>query len=171
MEAPITLWQFLLGVLTIMLPQVYNIYKTNKDAKSNAPLVEAQADEKVFQAWEKLAGEYARQIESLKKLETEDAELRPLVLKMALQEQEMKQVREDKDDWKRYANRLTEQIVELGQVPRAFRRTPSDGDTQDKIKPVVLPAEQQTERAIRNERAASRETPTVADPDRNGAVK
>lgn len=129
MPAEITPLQFWLGILTVLLPQIYNIYKAWRDAKSNEPLVEAQADEKVFQAWEKLAAEYVRQIDSLRNLETENATLRPLVLKIALQEQEMSQCREDKEDWKRYAQKLAKQLEEDGKMPLPFRRTPSDGDT------------------------------------------
>ncbi|HZM25003.1 MAG TPA: hypothetical protein VFC02_24845, partial [Anaerolineales bacterium] len=75
------------------------------------------------------AGEYARQIESLKKLEVENSELRPLVLKLALQEKQIEQDKKDKEDWKRYSQLLVKQLEELGQIPLPFRRFPSNGDT------------------------------------------
>ena len=137
----ITPLQFWLGVLTVLAPQLVQMYNAWNSSRANAPLVEADSEIKRTEAWERLSQEYARQIESLKKLEVENAELRPLVLKLALQEQDMKQVREDKEDWKRYSNKLYKQIESLGQVPLPFRRSPTDGDTQEKIKAVQRSAE------------------------------
>jgi hypothetical protein len=147
----ITPLQFWSGIILALIPQVINLIIKFREVKANAPLVEADSEIKRTEAWERLSQEYARQIESLKKLEVENAELRPLVLKLALQEQDMQQIREDKEDWKRYAIRLSKQIEEFGQVPLPFRRTPSDGDTQEKMNPVW--------------RSAGRETPTVVTPD------
>lgn len=119
------LWA-LLGVIVMQAAGMYNNYRTHK---ANAPLVEAQAEDAMSEGWVKLAGEYARQIESLKKLEIENSELRPLVLKLALQEKDMDQHRKDKEDWKRYSTTLVAQIETCGQIPIPFRRLPSNGDT------------------------------------------
>jgi hypothetical protein len=146
----ITPLQFWLGVLTVLAPQLVQMYNAWNNSRANAPLVEADSEIKRTEAWERLSQEYARQIESLKKLEVENGELRPLVLKLALQEQDMKRIREDKEDWKRYALRLTKQIEDFGQVPLPFRRTPADGDTQEKMRPIP--------------RSASTETPTTVTP-------
>lgn len=127
------LWA-LIGVIVTQLVILF----TNRQAhKANAPLIEAQADDAMSEGWVKLAGEYARQIESLKKLEVENSELRPLVLKLALQEKQMEQDKKDKADWKRYAETLVQQIEEMKQIPIPFRRFPSNGDT-GKTKAVTI---------------------------------
>lgn len=116
----------LLGVIAMQLANMYINYQTHK---ANAPLIDAQADDAMSEGWVKLAQEYARQIESLKKLEVENSELRPLVLKLALQEKDTEQKERDKADWKRYAETLVQQIETCGQIPIPFRRMPSNGDT------------------------------------------
>jgi hypothetical protein len=135
----------LMGVMVIQFAGMWNTYQTNKaqrardeaQAKGQAPLVEAQAEAAQSEGWVKLAQEYARQIESLKGLERENSELRPLVLKIALQEKQMEQDKKDKADWKRYAETLIKQIEDLGQIPLPFRRLPSNGDT-GKMKSVTI---------------------------------
>lgn len=119
------LWA-LIGVIVVQAASMYINYQTHK---ANAPLVDAQADAAMSEGWVKLAQEYARQIESLKKLEVENSELRPLVLKLALQEKDIEQKERDKADWKRYAETLVKQIETCGQIPIPFRRMPSNGDT------------------------------------------
>lgn len=118
------LWA-LIGVVVMQLANMYINYQTHK---ANAPLVGAQADAAMSEGWVKLAQEYARQIENLKKLEVENSELRPLVLKLALQEEAMKQAEEDKADWKKYSQTLVQQVETCGQIPIPFRRYPN-GDT------------------------------------------
>lgn len=119
------LWA-LLGVIVTQLVILFTNYQNHK---ANAPLVDAQADAAMSEGWVKLAQEYARQIESLKKLEVENSELRPLVLKIALQEKDTEQKERDKADWKKYAETLVQQIETCGQIPIPFRRMPSNGDT------------------------------------------
>ena len=82
----------------------------------------------ISEAWERVTGEYARQVESLKRLEVENAALRPLVLKIALQEQAMTQCHDDKEDWKRYSLKLSKQLEENGVMPIPFKRYPT-GDS------------------------------------------
>lgn len=121
--------EFWSGVVIVVIVQLAGMYNNYRTHKANAPLIEAQAEDAMSEGWVKLAGEYARQIESLKKLEVENSELRPLVLKLALQEKDMDQHRKDKEDWKRYANTLVTQIETCGQIPIPFRRMPSNGDS------------------------------------------
>jgi hypothetical protein len=131
--------QFWYGVLTIVgvqvIIQIANIIISRNTTKSQAPVVGAQAQQFMNEAWETLAQEYARQIEGMKKLEIENSELRPLVLKIAIQDRELLQTHEDKEDWKRYAGRLAKQLEGINHIPLPFRRTPSDNDT-DKFKAV-----------------------------------
>lgn len=100
------------------------------DQRQQQRLTNAQAEETASESWVRLAQEYARQIESLKKLEVENSELRPLTLKLALQEKEMQQVHEDKEDWKRYAGKLAKQLEENNIIPIPFRRYPGNGDSE-----------------------------------------
>ena len=118
------LWA-LLGVLVTQITSMFINYRNNK---TQSPLIEAQAEDAMSEGWVKLAGEYARQIESLKKLEVENSELRPLVLKIALQEKDTEQHMKDKADWKKYSMLLVKQIEDLGQVPMPFIRY-MNGDT------------------------------------------
>lgn len=134
--SPFQFWSGIIGIAIVQIAQIIISYRNNK---AQAPLIEAQSENAMSEGWERLSKEYARQIESLKKLEVENAELRPLVLKLALQEKEIEQVKEDKADWKRYAEKLTQQIQEFGQIPIPFRRVPSDGDTNEKIRTVQFP--------------------------------
>ena len=165
----ITPLQFWLGVLTVLAPQIFQIISNYQQHRANRSVTQSQADVGVSEAWEKLAQEYARQIESLRRLEVENAELRPLMLKLALQEQDMKQVREDKEDWKRYASKLSKQIEGLGHVPIPFRRVPTDEDTNEKIKPIrrnnkpTAPLDPSTV-------PAATDTPTIinGDEEKNG---
>jgi hypothetical protein len=103
--------------------------------RNQGPVTKAQSEEILSEAWERVMKEYARQIENLRRLEIENSELRPLVLKIALQEQAMTQCHEDKEDWKRYATKLSKQLEEHGQMPIPFKRYPS-GDS-DKIAAIM----------------------------------
>jgi len=139
----LTVSQFLSGVVTIIIVQLFAMWNNNRNLKAQAPLTNAQSESEISEAWERVANGYAKQIETLRNLETENAELRPLVLKLALQAEAIKQTQRDKEDWKRYAEKLTKQVEDCGQMPIPFRRLPtSNGDTGP-YKPVspVLPAE------------------------------
>jgi hypothetical protein len=135
-----TVTEFWYGILTIIgaqiIIQVANVIISNRKDKAQKPLIEAQGQGEISEAWERVANGYAKQIESLEKLEKENAELRPLVLKLALQEEAIKQTVRDKEDWKRYSQKLYKQLEELGQIPMPFRRLPSDGDSE-KVKAVT----------------------------------
>lgn len=170
-------FQFWLGVLTVLAPQLYNIYARWRDSKdkekeqeTRQKEMEADDELKATEAWERLLKEYARQIESLKKLEVENSELRPLVLKLALLQQEMKQVRDDKADWKKFAEKLQKQIEDLGHVPLPFRRTPQDGDTDERLKTISrrMKAVQEEAEELMNASAnvpATTNTPTIVKPE------
>ena len=94
--------------------------------RSQKPVTEAQSQDVLSEAWERVMKENTRQMENLRRAEEEAASLRPLVLKLAIQEQEMRQCREDKEDWKRYAKKLARQVEEAGLIPIPFQRYPSD---------------------------------------------
>lgn len=133
----ITPLQFWLAVLTIVAPQVYNIIKAYYDNKAVEPLNKAQAkateDKAETDAMDRLFTEYDRQITNLRRVEDEVRELRPLALKNAILERDLMSAKEDKNDWKVYASRLSSQLEEAKLVPLPFRRTPSDGDTEERI--------------------------------------
>lgn len=93
--------------------------------RNQRSVTQAQAEEVLSEAWERLAKEYARLLENARKMEIENAELRPLVLKLALQDKDMQQFKEDKEDWKRYARKLATQLEEASIIPIPFQRYPS----------------------------------------------
>jgi hypothetical protein len=140
----ITPLQFWSGILVVTIPQVFKLLSDWRNARAAEKQAKEQAEaEKVkneatvsqtqTEGWERLVKTYQSQIESMQRLQDENAELRKLPLKLAVMEQDMKQCGEDKEDWKRYAIKLADQLKELGQVPIPFRRTPADGNTQEKI--------------------------------------
>lgn len=145
----------LLGVIVVQLVILANNYQNGKVQKAIAerqaqlqePLTDAQAEKELSESWVKLAQEYQRQIESLKGLEVENASLRPLVLKLALQEEQMKQDKRDKEDWKRYSQSLIKQIEGANLIPVPFvryvngdsQKVKTIRDTKDKMKPVETP--------------------------------
>jgi hypothetical protein len=139
----VTPLQFWLAVLTIVAPQIYNIYKTYQDNKANKPTIDAQAkatlEKAETEAQDRLFVEYDKIIANLRRVEDENRELRPLALKNAIMERDMLSCKEDKEDWKQYAKRLATQLEEAGFVPLPFRRTPADGDTQEKMATVRYP--------------------------------
>ena len=146
----------LLSVIVLQLANMYNNYQTAKSAREIAerqvklqePLTDAQAEKELSESWVKLAQEYQRQIESLKKLEVENASLRPLVLKLALQEEQMKQDKKDIEDRRKYCQLLREQLEKAGQVPLPFiRNLNGDSDkfktiTKDKIESIHIQEQQ-----------------------------
>jgi len=97
--------------------------------RNQKPVTKAQSEEILSEAWERVGKEYARQIDINHRLEDEVEALRPLTLKLALQGQEMKQHIDDKEDWKRYALKLSKQLEEAGMIPIPFRRYPGNGDS------------------------------------------
>ncbi len=129
-----TLAEFWYGIITIVGVQVIiqlgSIIINNRNAKAQAPLTGAQAQEALSEAWEKLGQEYQRMLGNNKAQEDELASLRPLTLKIALQEQAVTQCARDKADWKRYAEKLSKQLEDAGILPLPFRRLPSDGDSE-----------------------------------------
>ncbi len=126
------LWT-LLGVIVLQLANMYNTYKTNK---TNAPLTNAQAESAMGDALEKLGQAYDRALETIRVQDEELALLRPMTLKIAVQEQAMTQTQKDKDDWKKYAEKLRLQLEEHEILPIPFRRYPTNGDSQ-KIRTVT----------------------------------
>jgi len=96
--------------------------------RGQKPVTKAQSEEILSEAWERLGKEYARQLENSRRLEDEVISLRPVVLKLALQEKEMEQCHEDKEDWKKYATKLSKQLEENNIMPIPFKRYPS-GDS------------------------------------------
>jgi len=137
MPNEITPLQFWLGILVVVIPQVFNLLKDFRATRAQEKIAKEQKEATVPQIqtenWERLVQNYAKQLEAMQRLQEENVELRKLPLKLALQEQEMKQCAEDKEDWKRYAQKLADQIKGFGQIPLPFRRTPSDGNTEEKI--------------------------------------
>lgn len=136
MEDNIRRWELWTAVIIALAPYVYQFYARWRDSRDKVPEQKMTETDKIYQAWEDIAEGYAKQIERLSAYETENRELRPLVLKVALQAQQIKMCRDDKEDWKDYAQKLAEQLESLGHIPHAFRRTPRDGDTDEKMKPI-----------------------------------
>ena len=133
MEQGISRWEFWSGVIVALAPYLYQIYARWRDSKDKEPEQKINENEKQLQAWEDIAEGYAKQIERLRGLETENAELRPLLLKVALQAQDIKQCQDDKEDWKRYAGKLAKQLESHSIIPLPFRRTPQDEDTDSRL--------------------------------------
>lgn len=123
----------LIGVLVVQLTNMYLAYQTRK---AGAPLSSAQAQEALSEAWERVGQEYQRLLDNYKAQEEELIALRPLTLKLAMQEQAIHQTNDDKADWRRYAEKLSHQLEEHSIIPIAFRRLPSNGDS-DKMKAIT----------------------------------
>lgn len=128
--------EFWSGVIAVLIVQLANMYQSYQARKAGAPLSDAQAQSAISEAWERLGQEYQRMLDNHKAQEEELAALRPLTLKLAMQEQKLTQTDEDKTDWKRYAEKLAHQLEEHSIVPIPFRRLPSNGDS-DKMKAVT----------------------------------
>lgn len=120
----------LIALISVLAVQIAGMYQSYQARKAGAPLSKAQAQEALSEAWERVAQEYNRLLDNYKKQEEELTELRPLTLKLALQEQQIHQTDEDKADWKRYAEKLAHQLEEHTIVPIPFRRLPSNGDSE-----------------------------------------
>lgn len=127
--------EFWSGIILLVLAQVFGFVREARAAKNAAPLNNAQKEEVLGEAMEKLGNEYTRMLGTNRALEAELSALRPLTLKVALQEQQMKQTQKDKEDWKRYAEKLVEQLQANNIVPLPFRRLPSNGDS-DKFRAI-----------------------------------
>jgi hypothetical protein len=147
MEEGISRWEFWTGVVIALAPYIVSVYSRWRDSSDSSKRLEGEQKakegeqkvnefDKVLEGWEELANGYLKQIENLRYLETEAASLRPLTLKVALLQQENLQFKEDKEDWKAYSQRLCDQLEQLGHVPLAFRRTPKDGDTGERMRRV-----------------------------------
>lgn len=128
---PLTFWS---GIAVVALPGIIALIRDLRMARlsndASAPLTNAQAQNALGDAMEKLGQEYARMITVNAALENEAQELRPLTLKIALCEQNMIQVSKDKEDWKRYAVKLADQLEANNIIPIPFRRLPTDEDSQ-----------------------------------------
>jgi hypothetical protein len=182
MDQPITLQQLIvtaiMTVITALAPQIYNIYARRQDSKDKEKEQESEGElrkvdqkltetEKLYREWENVVNGYIKQIESLRYLETQNAELRPLVLKVALIQQENKQIKDDKEDWKDYADKLTRQLETHGIIPIPFRRTPRDGDTEEKMKTISrkMKTVQEEIESQENGVTATTDTPTIIHGD------
>lgn len=130
MEVQVTPLQFLLGVITVLAPQIYNIIKAKMDARNNAPLTAAQGESAMGDALEKLGQAYDRALQTIKSQDDELAGLRPLILELGLTKQQCAQTQLDKEDWKTYAMKLATQLEENKIIPIAFRRASLDGDSE-----------------------------------------
>lgn len=177
MDQPITLWQLVTATLIALAPYFLDVYRRYRDSRDKEMEEETEQEikkgeqrltetEKLYREWENLSNGYAKQIESLRHLETENAELRPLLLKIALVQQENKQIKDDKEDWKDYADRLARQLEALGHIPHPFRRTPRDGDTGERMKTISrkMKAVQQEFEINNPDKDATVDTPTVITP-------
>lgn len=139
----ITVTQFWAGILAVLIPNIYLAYNAYLNYRANLPVTEATAKategKSETDAQDRLFTEYDRQITNLRRVEDENRELRPLALKNAILERDILSCKEDKNDWKQYAIRLAKQLEENNIVPLPFRRTPTDGDTQEKIPTIHYP--------------------------------
>ena len=135
--------QFYAGIIAVLIPNIYLDYNSFLTYKVNLPANRAQAkvieDKSRTESQDRLLIEYDRQTANLLRIEDEVRELRPLALTNAILERDIQSCKEDKNDWKQYASRLTKQLEGAGLVPLPFRRTPSDGDTEEKIAVIKYP--------------------------------
>lgn len=181
MEQPITLIQLLLtalvSIIVAVAPQVYNIYAKRRDSLDKQKELEMQREttledkklsetDKLYREWDNIVKQYVTLIESQRHLETENAQLRPLVLRNALIQQENKQLKDDKEDWKDYALKLVKQLEDANLVPIPFMRVPRDEeDTQEKIKTVSRKMKAISD-AAQNGGPVSSEAPTITVADK-----
>ena len=151
----ITPLQFWIGIATILIPNIYLAFNAFLTYRANLRLNNAQAqaaeEKSDTEAQDRLFTEYDRQINNLRRVEDENKELRPLALKNAILERDIIECRKDKQDWKRYAQKLCEQLEGLGHVPLPFRRTPEEDPTQERIPTVKGPNEFQTIEPIKDD--------------------
>lgn len=143
MPAEITPLQFWSGILIIAIPQIVKLISDWRTARATEQVAKETAEATLqttvpqvqTENWERLVQNYQKQIEAMQKLQEENVELRKLPLKLVIMEQQTQQCAEDKEDWKRYATKLADQIKESDQIPLPFRRTPQD--TMEKIKAIT----------------------------------
>lgn len=147
MEQPITLQQFIFGIITTIVvalaPQLYNIYNRHMEAQEKKRTLDADARERERMAestaeettWKRVVSEYERALDRAHKLEIENEQLRPLALQNAVMEQKMTQCKEDKEDWKSHAERLEEQLKEKNIIPVPFRRLVRE-ETGERLKTI-----------------------------------
>ena len=129
---PLVFWS---GIIIVLIPQIINLISNYQARKANEPLTNAQSESAMGDALEKLGQAYDRSLDTIKLQNEELAVLRPLTLKIAMQEQATAQTQKDKEDWKRYAEKLSHQLEEHEILPIPFRRYPSNGDSQ-KVKAI-----------------------------------
>lgn len=122
--------EFWSGVIAVLIVQIANMYQSYQARKAGAPLSNAQAESAMGDALDKLGQAYDRSLDTIKLQNEELAVVRPLTLKVVLQEQEKVQTQKDKEDWKRYAEKLVHQLEEHEVLPLPFRRYPTNGDSQ-----------------------------------------
>jgi hypothetical protein len=127
-------WAGVIAVLAVQFANMYQSYQARKAAadtsKTQTPLTNAQAESAMGDALDKLGQAYDRSLETIKIQNEELLVLRPLTLRIVLIEQEKSQTQKDKDDWKRYSQKLVHQLEEHELLPIPFRRYPANGDTQ-----------------------------------------
>jgi len=132
----ITPLQFLLGILTLLIPQIYSLIRDARAAKSQKPLTVAQSESAMGDALEKLGQAYDRALSTIKSQDDELKGLRPLILDIALTKQASAQTQLDKDDWKAHAQKLTNQLEENRIIPISFKRQSLNGDS-DKMRAIT----------------------------------
>ena len=141
MDIQVTPTQFLLGIITVLVPQIFMLIKSFRDnklqkevaklqAELQKPLTSAQAESAMGDALEKLGQAYDRALATIASQDKELAGLRPLILEIAMTKQEATQTQLDKDDWKAHAIKLKEQLEENRIIPLAFKRQSLEGDSE-----------------------------------------
>lgn len=153
-ETPVTWTELIIAVIFVLVttlsPQIYSIFKANKESKDKQREADTKEKERQDQirirekemelsaeetTWKRVISEYDRTIQRATNLEKELEQLRPLAIQNAVLEQKMKQCREDKEDWKAHAERLDSQLQEHNVVPIPFRRNPRE-ETGEAIKTI-----------------------------------
>jgi hypothetical protein len=132
----LTVPQFMSGVISIIIVQLFAMWNNNRNLKAQAPLTSAQGESAMGDALEKLGQAYDRALNTIKAQDEELKGLRPLILDLALTKQQASQVQLDKDDWKSHATKLDEQLQQHKIIPIVFRRQSTGADT-DKIRAIT----------------------------------
>jgi len=145
-NVPITMLQFIFGVVIAIIPQIFLLIKAFRDnklqkeienlkAQLQKPLTDAQAQSAMGDALEKLGAAYDRAQETIKSQDSELAGLRPLVFDVAVAKQEATQCELNKEDWKAHAGRLETQLIEHRIVPVPFVRL--SAEDSEKMKAIT----------------------------------
>src|SRR6266487_1220171 len=121
---PLGFWS---GIILLLIPQIFTLIRDVRRQRANEPLTNAQAESAMGDALDKLGQAYSKALDTIGAQDEELAELRPVTLKIALQEQAMQQTQKDKADWRAYAERLAHQLEEHEILPMPFRRLPPNG--------------------------------------------